>query len=511
MFLYGTLNWLALLWLLRTGQAHSYAGTSCSLLHGVKVYCYGGISGRATPNNATIMLDLTTVDFREPMPNFNWVALQPQTTAPLQRVWSAQSTTINNGASVLFYGGLNATKGISYTSTPFVTVSDQGWQQSTVQNPNANLSNSLNISSSLYAIYPAIVDLSPVGKTQLLIFGGLTNDTYAQYEATSRQSTEMAMNPAIQIFDYVANTWAAAPAGSLNGYTRAFHTATLMPSTNAVFILGGNILAATGYTNQQLAPMSEVWVFNLTTSQWLNQTATYPSSVPFIATRRFHTATAIPDTGYIMLIGGLIPFNFLSADADTSQLCVIYDSVENEYVFPNITNPEDAPTVLVYHSSILFHDHATQKSLIGIFFGALKQNGPNQETHYLLDVTDSNQIAWLAASAPTPSSSVLDLSPPTIAGIVVGAGAGVGVLLLLLVIYLKRLGNASDDPSDSLDKPMPIQDSDRVTEASVATESTVRHLSILSPSQPSMLSKHITSSATDLDIEKQEQPINVNK
>ncbi|ORX47753.1 hypothetical protein DM01DRAFT_1137123 [Hesseltinella vesiculosa] len=238
----------------------------------------------------------------------------------MSRRWGVKSTTINNGNGLFIYGGAQGLNpGQCNVSSPVSILTNTTWNLVQPQNPNINLNNTFTSdiwsqygfpanpvpTNNYYAVFSSVVDLSPINRNQVWIYGGITNDAWALLNRLS--SMQFAMAPAIQIFDYGQNSWVT-PSAVTNAFpfTRVKHSATLVPSQNMIYVFGGSNVNAIGSTNDTPADIYQVLTFNLISNTWgsANASKVYLTN---LSNRMFHTSTLLPNTNQILLFGGLMP------------------------------------------------------------------------------------------------------------------------------------------------------------------------------------------------------------
>ncbi|ORZ05363.1 hypothetical protein BCR42DRAFT_179113, partial [Absidia repens] len=229
------------------------------------------------------------------------------------------------------------------------------------------------------------------------------------------------------------NQWTVVPQNPSTTCGRFQHTATLAPTTNTIYIIGGKCRRPSGVANG--ANMLEIHSYDTIQSSWLISQAT-TDNAQAIAPRAKHTTTLISGTNSFLIYGG--------EGADNPNVTIVSDYAYlydfDKSVFTQLSLDSD-----VGAGPRTAHNAVAYKSYVMIMFGFNSQSEMLNDLR-VLNATDLSALYWLGDSPPTDGSSVprpgsnSSLSTGATAGIAVAAAVvGIGLTAALIyIVYRKR-------------------------------------------------------------------------
>ncbi|CAO3593483.1 unnamed protein product [Absidia cylindrospora] len=366
----------------------------CSLVLD-SIHCFGGNTDISDDNthrfhgmiDEHLTMDLSGFDFTDTSnASMNWTRLTPSivSSSLLEPIAFLTATSIANGTKFLIYGGAGTS--LLPLRYPLKVFDPANSEWSTLP------------SYGNYSRFAPVVDLEATH--QLWLWGGLLN------------SSNTITNPYGRALDYTTNQWSTIPLNPSTACGRYHHTATLAPSMNTIYIIGGKCRRASG--DPFGANMLEIHSYDTIQSSWFFRQAT-TNNAQAIAPRMKHTTTLISGTNSFLIYGG--------DGADNPNVTIVndyaylYDFDKSVFTLLNLDSKVGAGPRTA-HNAIAY------KSYVMIMFGFNSQFEMLNDLH-VLNTTDLFALHWLGDSPPTNGSSV---SPPgSNNGLSTGATAGIAV------------------------------------------------------------------------------------
>ncbi|KAI8149006.1 hypothetical protein BJV82DRAFT_590348 [Fennellomyces sp. T-0311] len=261
----------------------------------------------------------------------------------------------------------------------------------------------------------------------------------ASYPDIERQEEALIYPLEMFHFHFQTLSWSIGPAVSSYQVAREWFSAALGSDGVSIYYVGGESPSAPRFENMtryyyEPSPMNQILIFDTSGQRWRteNTTGVTPS------TRVFHTLTLKPNTGELILFGGMEPRNKTEFREDYFYLL---DTVNMEWSTRDISAPPGVAhvvTTIKDHSAVLVDNN------LFIIFGLIR----NQQSTSDVRVLDTELWSWRASISgvsdstdmpPDSDSSGSGLSPGAIAGAIVGSVAAVVIIgAVVIFCYLRK-------------------------------------------------------------------------
>ncbi|KAI8076916.1 uncharacterized protein BX664DRAFT_287828 [Halteromyces radiatus] len=373
------------------------------------IIVFGGESNNAKYTNDLNQLTQTAT-------GYNWTSLAQQNIPPA--VAYGQAVISKDGNSMIVLGGItNTTVNQVYPL--------QLYQYNFNTATWSNQTNTNNVTNTAAPLNRWLFSATPDTNTgQIYIYGGVVNDTSIFSD--------------FWLFDPSTSGFTAMPAPTIRRYG---HTASL--TSNGKLVIIGGVIVSQDYTQNILAPMDQLQIFDIASKQWTMVNATVAANNILPSPRAHHSAVLINGTHILMFGGNNNAVGRLRASINSVYML---DTTTWTWTSPDISGI--LPSRRAYAVAEILDDrHLTVAfgKRINIYIYVY-----SADDHFILAIGGAGSIlyndinaldtftdSWLQSFTDSGSTNWYGLST----GVIIGVSVVCAFILIIICILLWKFGH----------------------------------------------------------------------